>query len=87
MYDTDTDNTIITNFNLTWFGHSWNNRTIVLLPNSNKLVVVLDAINVYAACLPSILSCIMLKHLGIPTTRESHFHVFQNTVTLAKTPN
>ena len=29
----------------------------------------------------------MLKHSGIPTTRESYFHVFQNTVTLAKTPN
>ena len=29
----------------------------------------------------------MLKHLMITTTRESHFHVFQNTVTLAKTPN
>ena len=29
----------------------------------------------------------LLKHLGIPTTRESHFHMFQNTVTLAKTPN
>ena len=31
--------------------------------------------------------CRLLKHLGIPTTRESHFHVFHNTVTLAKTPN
>ena len=29
----------------------------------------------------------VLKHLGIPTTRESHFHMFQNTVTLAKTSN
>ena len=29
----------------------------------------------------------LLKYLGIPTTRESHFLVSQNTVTLAKTPN
>ena len=29
----------------------------------------------------------MLKNLGISTTRESYFPVFQNTVTLAKTPN
>ena len=31
-------------------------------------------------------SCV-LEHLGIPTTRESYFHVFQNIMTLAKTPN
>ena len=29
----------------------------------------------------------VLKHWGIPTTRESHSPVFQSTVTLAETPN
>ena len=29
----------------------------------------------------------LLKPYGIPTTRESHIHVFRNTVTLAKTLN
>ena len=28
-----------------------------------------------------------VEHLEILTTRESHFHVFQHTVTLANTPN
>ena len=29
----------------------------------------------------------MLKYLGIPTTKESHFPVSQSTVTLAETSN
>ena len=36
---------------------------------------------------PLLLLPFLLKHLRISPTRESHFHVFQNTITLTKTPN